>query len=219
MDIQQVNATLTTAIEHFQASELEMLWEFTVPGPHEMHRKHGMVLPADQFVVPTPAQVAGRSQKRAKPVRVKTPKGYRSKGISRKVASSGYEVIGKASASKPTMLDPSGQQIDPDVGPAPNMSLVKKFAKMFQKIIDDGFRQEYPENPDIHIRTNQISIKPRKKFVAIDVGGSGKLLVGPNDFVWGIKGYGKRHPAMFYGTLSDLIRRGFGYTGYYIVPK
>lgn len=73
MDIQSVNKVLVTAIEHFQAAELEGLWEFNVPSPHEMHRKHGMALPADQFTVPTPAQMKARSQKTSKPKKV-TPK-------------------------------------------------------------------------------------------------------------------------------------------------
>jgi hypothetical protein len=72
MDIQKVNATLIAAIEHFQEGELERLWEFMVPSPHEMHRTTGMRLPKGQFVVPTPAQVKARSQTSSKPKVVST---------------------------------------------------------------------------------------------------------------------------------------------------
>lgn len=47
MDIQSVNRTLVKAIESMHSSELAMLWEFTVPTPHEMHHKHGMPLPKE----------------------------------------------------------------------------------------------------------------------------------------------------------------------------
>ena len=47
MDIQKVNTTLTLAIEHLQAAELERLWEFTVPAPKDVQRKYGMLLPDD----------------------------------------------------------------------------------------------------------------------------------------------------------------------------
>jgi hypothetical protein len=59
MNIEQVNSVLTKAIENFQEDELLMLWEFTVPSPHEMHRKTGMRLPKSQLTVPSPEQLAG----------------------------------------------------------------------------------------------------------------------------------------------------------------
>ena len=45
MNIQRINATLTRAIERFQAGELASLWEVMVPTPYKMHLKHGMQLP------------------------------------------------------------------------------------------------------------------------------------------------------------------------------
>lgn len=46
MNIQRVNIVLGRAILYLQESEVDGLLEFVVPSPEDMHRKHGMQLPA-----------------------------------------------------------------------------------------------------------------------------------------------------------------------------
>jgi len=66
LKIETINSTLTKAIESLQSTEIEMLWEFSVPSPHEMHRKHGMRLPKGTLTVPSPEQLMAPKKKRKK---------------------------------------------------------------------------------------------------------------------------------------------------------
>jgi len=73
MDIQRVNSTLVKAIESMHSSELAMLWEFAVPTPHEMHRKHGMRLPKGTLTVPTPGELTAKGKKPKRKRKAKAP--------------------------------------------------------------------------------------------------------------------------------------------------
>ena len=51
------------------------------------------------------------------------------------------------------------------------------------------------------------SICPRRKYILVDVGSSGRYLIeGEN--VYGIKAYGVIHRGHFFGTLDDILARG-----------
>lgn len=50
----------------------------------------------------------------------------------------------------------------------------------------------------------KVSIKEGKKYVKIDVGGSGKYMVDVEGNIFGIKGYGVIHKGHYFGTLETI---------------
>jgi hypothetical protein len=55
------------------------------------------------------------------------------------------------------------------------------------------------------------SIKPGKKFIKVDVGGSGKYMVEiATGNIFGIKGYGVVHLGHYYGTLDTIDQYYWG---------
>lgn len=48
------------------------------------------------------------------------------------------------------------------------------------------------------------SIKKGRKYIKIDVGGSGKLMITKNGEIFGIKAYGVIHRGHYYGTLDTV---------------
>jgi hypothetical protein len=56
----------------------------------------------------------------------------------------------------------------------------------------------------VHFTGWQVTIKPGRKYVNVDVGTSGKYMVDPEGQIWGIKGYGVIHHGHFFGTLATV---------------
>lgn len=99
---------------------------------------------------------------------------------------------------------------DPFDGPAPSLEKVRKFASMIQGAMDAYFKKQMANVPGYSRSANGglVTVRKRRKFIAVDIGGSGQFLVGPNDYVWGIKGYGKVHKGKLYGTVDQLLQSG-----------
>jgi hypothetical protein len=53
----------------------------------------------------------------------------------------------------------------------------------------------------------KVKIVPGKKYIKVDIGGSGRYMVDPDGNIWGIKGYGTPHFGKRYGTLANPIVR------------
>jgi len=203
MDIQEVNAILNQAIEGLQFAEIEALAEFTIPSPAEMHRRSGMPLPKPE--VPTPAEMHKRSGMPL-PGSVRVTKGSQH-------PKTAYQSVASSKKTKPThFYNPQGNLMDPDKGSRANVKKAEELAQVIQAATDEVYKDFGIEGYSRSKSGGLVTVNPKKKFIAIDIGSSGKLLVGPNNFVWGIKGYGVRHPQKFYGTVDEMIRNGFSIT-------
>lgn len=66
------------------------------------------------------------------------------------------------------------------------------------------YMTQYPDTwKTVHARAWKTTATERRKYVAIDVGSSGRFLVDrATGDIWGIKAYGKRHDGYHYGTLE-----------------
>jgi len=98
--------------------------------------------------------------------------------------------------------------LSPDDGPPPDVAKVKKLADFLQKGIDDHYKDFSIPGYSRMPHAGLVTVKKKRKFILIDQGGSGWLMVGPNNYVWGIKAYGRRHTGYFYGTVDDILRKG-----------
>lgn len=103
-----------------------------------------------------------------------------------------------------------------DAEAPPNMALVHEFASQLQVAVDVYYLREYRETIGIHMANAAVKVIPKRKFVNVDVGRSGKFLVSPGNNVWGIKAYGVRHTGYWYGRLEDILANGFWWDGYVI---
>jgi len=91
---------------------------------------------------------------------------------------------------------------------------IEQFAELVQKQQKEAYIgrwREFDENDENHANivknATTIKVKPGKKYIKIDVGHSGKLMVViETGEIFGIKGYGiiNRHPLHTYGTLETV---------------
>lgn len=58
--------------------------------------------------------------------------------------------------------------------------------------------------PDMASYSSKVQVHYGKKYVRIDIGGSGKLMIDTLGNIYGIKGYGVIHKGHQYGTLDTI---------------
>lgn len=88
----------------------------------------------------------------------------------------------------------------------PNLNKIKKLAKHFQNVIDEHYK-DFPVKGYAR-KQALVTVIKKRKYVLIDQGSSGWLIVGPNDEVWGIKGYGRPNKGHYKGTVDDILKKG-----------
>jgi len=94
-------------------------------------------------------------------------------------------------------------------------ALCQKFAKMLQTKVDKYYKETYP-----NIKIGQVSVKPGRSYIKIDLGGSGKFMYDPIDgCLYFIKGYGVIDKKKNFGRLEDIVKKDFEFDGYSIMPK
>ena len=99
-----------------------------------------------------------------------------------------------------------------------DMTIVREFGRMLQVEIDKYMDTHYPETSKTSNR-ELVSIKPGRKYIKIDVGGSGKFMFDTtNGRLYFIKGYGVINKKKDFGYLPNIIKAGFEYDGYSIIP-
>jgi len=82
--------------------------------------------------------------------------------------------------------------------------LIKNFGETHEKGYD---------NLQLHIQSWPVKIAYGRKYINVDVGGSGVfMVVKETGDIFGIKGYGTIHKGHHYGTLSTLADWDFGYS-------
>ena len=93
-------------------------------------------------------------------------------------------------------------------------SKLKKFAELLESQQIEQLRQDKLDC-EANILNCKVSIKYGKKYVRVDVGGSGKYMIDREGNIFGIKGYGVIHRGHCFGTL-DTIEDYYwgGYMGY-----
>ena len=62
----------------------------------------------------------------------------------------------------------------------------------------------------------KVKVTPGKKYIKVDVGGSGKYMIDAEGRIWGIKAYGVIHFGHQYGTLDTI--QGWDWSGYVGIP-
>lgn len=111
-------------------------------------------------------------------------------------------------AKQPTEKAPTSRTTSPDDGPPADLAKVKKLAAFLQKGVDEHYKDFPIEGYSRKKTGGLVTVTKRKKFILIDQGRSGWLLVGPNNYVWGIKAYGRRHLGKYYGTVDEILTKG-----------
>jgi hypothetical protein len=66
---------------------------------------------------------------------------------------------------------------------------------------------------------SRVEIKPGSKYVKINVGSSGKFMMGSNGHLYFIKGYGTPDLKKDFGSVENILKNDFDYDGYSIVKK
>ena len=95
---------------------------------------------------------------------------------------------------------------------------VYKLASLLQTDTEAHIRKDYAWSADTgnwfawHVR-----VKPGRKYVNVDIGGSGKYMVTPEGEIYGIKAYGVIHRGHFFGTLATVNNYYWG--EYAAVPR
>ncbi len=86
---------------------------------------------------------------------------------------------------------------------------LQKFAEILERE-----RIESLKRRDLGCQANvnncAVHIRPGKKYVKVDVGGSGAYMVDQEGNIFGIKGYGVIHRGHQYGTLDTLAEWHWG---------
>jgi hypothetical protein len=122
-----------------------------------------------------------------------------------------YSMLLQALEGKPIKRE--ADPMDPFDGPPPDMAKTRKFASMLHGAMDQDLKHMNKKIPGYSRSEHggKVTVKKRRKFISVDIGSSGKFLIGPNNYVWGIKGYGKPHKGKLYGTLDEILRKGFSF--------
>jgi hypothetical protein len=96
---------------------------------------------------------------------------------------------------------------------------VDRVAKELQIAVDEYYRINYPTATYLRILADKVTVKPKKKYINIDIGSSGAYMVDTTDgTVYGIKGYGVPHRGLVHGNIADLdgktlLRQRFARSG------
>lgn len=81
---------------------------------------------------------------------------------------------------------------------------VARVAKELQTAIDEYYRVNYPATWE-RGQADKVTVKPKKKYINIDIGSSGAYMVDTTDgTVYGIKGYGVPHKGVVFGNIADV---------------
>lgn len=95
---------------------------------------------------------------------------------------------------------------------------VSRVAKELQVAVDEYYRVNYPATYE-RGQADKVTVKPKKKYINIDIGSSGAYMVDATDgTVYGIKGYGVPHKGVVHGNIADvdgeiLLRGRHAYSG------
>jgi hypothetical protein len=82
---------------------------------------------------------------------------------------------------------------------------VKSFASLLEQQQKEQYRKNFNLIPEEVILKNcRVTVKYGKKYVRIDIGGSGKYMVDWGGNIYGIKGYGVINLRKIYGTLDTI---------------
>ena len=81
---------------------------------------------------------------------------------------------------------------------------VQAFADLLHEQQLAAYLKQYP-NSTLAETNTQVFVRPRQKYIAVDVDTSGKyLVVRETGEIFGIKGYGVLHRGHRYGTLDTI---------------
>jgi hypothetical protein len=108
----------------------------------------------------------------------------------------------KELASKKALSEPNEPTPRAGADEMPAAKDVAKFAAQIQYAVNrltDSYSKKF---------SRTIRVTKRRKFYAVDVDGSGWLLVAPGGNIVGIKGYGVPHYGKQYGNIYDFIKKG-----------
>jgi len=87
---------------------------------------------------------------------------------------------------------------------------IERFAQLLENYqIDSLIKSKL--DCDCNVLNCKVSIKPRKKYTCVDVGGSGKYMIdNATEEIFGIKGYGTPNKLHRYGTLDTIYNYAWG---------
>jgi len=81
---------------------------------------------------------------------------------------------------------------------------VNRVAKELQDAVNEYYRVSYPATYE-RGQVDQVTVKPKKKYINIDIGSSGAYMVdAATGTTYGIKGYGVPHKGVVHGNIADL---------------
>ena len=94
---------------------------------------------------------------------------------------------------------------DGDDGPVIHLvGTVNRVAKELQEAVNEYYRVSYPATYE-RGQVDQVTVKPKKKYINIDIGSSGAYMVdAATGTTYGIKGYGVPHKGVVHGNIADL---------------
>lgn len=93
---------------------------------------------------------------------------------------------------------------------AERQAKIARFASLLQSAREADTKRRFP-----HSTPEPVRVHYGKKYVRVDVGGSGAYMVD-GDKIFGIKAYGVIHRGHYYGTLDEI--EGWNWGPYYAVP-
>lgn len=116
-----------------------------------------------------------------------------------------------------------------------NLDTLKKFASKLQKIIYDESKKSFIDHWDKTdgsgqeqwkkygkniLERDKITLRSKSKYVNVDRGESGMFMYDKtNNHLYYIKGYGRIDRRKDFGDLNSIMKAGFKWNNYTIVPK
>jgi len=88
---------------------------------------------------------------------------------------------------------------------------IARFAALVRFERAAEYRRQYgTDHPDLCAAYAQVDVRPGKRWIKVDCGGSGKYMVDTDGSIYGIKAYGVPHPGHVYGRLDTTGRYDWG---------
>lgn len=80
----------------------------------------------------------------------------------------------------------------------------KKLKKLALKIEDETRQRFIKKGFNLESQKFNVTVKPGRKYIKVDVGSSGTYMVNKKEEIFGIKAYGVIHLGHKYGTLDTI---------------